>query len=54
MVYSNGKNEFGVEGQCLHAKCLEFNHPITGRHLKLEAPMPEYLQKILNLLKKED
>ena len=26
MVYSNGKNEFGVEGQMLHAKSLDFKH----------------------------
>lgn len=31
MVYSNGKNEFGVEGQMLHAKSLDFKHPITGK-----------------------
>lgn len=34
-TYSNGKNEFGVVGQCLHAKCLEFKHPITGAEMKL-------------------
>lgn len=49
-TYSNGKNEFGVEGQCLHAKCLEFKHPITGREMKLEAPLPQYFQEILNTL----
>ena len=37
-IYSNGKNEFGVVGQCLHAKCLEFKHPVTGKEMKLEAP----------------
>lgn len=47
-VYSNGKNEFGVQGQCLHAKKLEFVHPITGKEMKLEAPLPEYFEKILN------
>ena len=46
-VYSNGKNEFGVEGQCLHAKRLEFLHPITGKEMKLEAPLPEYFQDII-------
>lgn len=46
-VYSNGKNEFGVEGQCLHAKRLEFVHPITGKEMKLEAPLPEYFQNII-------
>ena len=49
-VYSNGKNEFGVEGQCLHAKRLEFIHPITGKEMKLEAPLPEYFQKIIEQL----
>lgn len=49
-VYSNGKNEFGVEGQCLHARRLEFVHPITGKEMKLEAPLPEYFQKIIEQL----
>lgn len=49
-VYSNGKNEFGVEGQCLHARRLEFVHPITGKEMKLEAPLPEYFKKIIEQL----
>ena len=49
-TYSNGKNEFGVEGQCLHAKRLEFVHPITGKEMKLEAPLPEYFKKIVEQL----
>lgn len=50
MVYSNGKNEFGIEGQCLHAKRLEFNHPINEKEMKLEAPMPEYFENIIKEL----
>ena len=50
MVYSNGKNEWGIEGQCLHAKSLKFKHPITGKEMYLEAPLPEYFQKILHEL----
>ncbi|MFR3920389.1 MAG: RluA family pseudouridine synthase [Clostridia bacterium] len=50
MVYSNGKNEFGVEGQMLHAKSLEFSHPITGKKMHLEAPLPEYFTKVLEEL----
>lgn len=50
MVYSNGKNEFGVEGQMLHAKSLEFLHPITGKKMHLEAPLPEYFTKVLEEL----
>lgn len=49
-TYSNGKNEFGVIGQCLHAKRLEFKHPITQKEMKLEAPLPEYFEEILKKL----
>lgn len=49
-VYSNGKNPFGVEGQMLHAKSLEFKHPTTGETMKLEAPLPEYFTEVLNKL----
>lgn len=52
-VYSNGKNSFGVVGQMLHSKKLEFKHPITGKILTLEAPIPEYFKNVLDLLDKE-
>ena len=29
----------------LHAKCLEFKHPVTGQDLKIEAPVPADFQK---------
>ena len=50
-VYSSGKNEFNVEGQMLHARYLEFRHPITGKELRLEAPIPEYFEEVLKDLK---
>ena len=53
-VYSNGKNEFGVVGQMLHSKKLEFKHPITGKDLSLEAKLPEYFENILNKLDLEN
>lgn len=49
-VYSNGKNPFGIEGQMLHAKSLEFKHPITGEIMKLEAPLPDYFEEVLKKL----
>mgnify|MGYP005791588441 CR=1 FL=1 len=48
MVYSNGKNEFGVEGQMLHAKSLDFKHPITGKEMHLEPDLPDYFKEILS------
>ena len=53
MVYSNGKNEFGIEGQMLHAKSLDFKHPITGKQMHLEAELPEYFEKVLEQLNNE-
>mgnify|MGYP005768376357 CR=1 FL=1 len=50
MVYSSGKNEFGVEGQMLHAKSLDFKHPITGEQMHLEAPLPKYFEDVLDKL----
>lgn len=50
MVYSNGKNDFGVEGQMLHSKILEFKHPITGKEMHLEAKIPEYFEDVLRQL----
>lgn len=53
MVYSNGKNDFGVEGQMLHAKSLDFKHPITGKQMHLEAELPEYFKNIIKQLDNE-
>lgn len=50
-VYSNGKNEFNVHGQCLHAWQLDFKHPRTGEQLHIEANLPEYFDKLLKNLK---
>ncbi len=51
-TYSSGKNKWEVQGQCLHAKSLEFKHPITQKEMFLEAELPEYLQKIIKELDK--
>ena len=50
-TYSNGKNEFDVIGQCLHAQKLEFKHPITQKDMCLEAELPQYFKNILDKLK---
>lgn len=46
-TYSNGKNEWGIEGQCLHAKSLDFKHPITEKEIHIEAPLPKYFNEII-------
>lgn len=49
-IYSNGKNPFGVIGQMLHAKRLEFVHPTTKKNVVFEAPLPEYFENVLKNL----
>lgn len=49
-VYSNGKNPFGVYGQCLHAAKIELRHPTTNQEMHLDAPLPKYLNKIIEEL----
>lgn len=53
VVYSNGKNPFGVIGQMLHSQKLTFKHPITNEELNLEAPLPTYFIEVLNKLDNE-
>lgn len=52
-VYSNGKNEFSVSGQMLHAKSLDFKHPKTGKDMHLEADLPQYFKDVLDKLEGE-
>ena len=49
-TYSNGKNEWNIEGQCLHAQNLIFKHPTTGKEMNLTAELPEYFKNILKKL----
>lgn len=51
-VYSGKTNEFGVNGQLLHAYKLEFDHPITGRHLEFKAEIPEEFRSVLERISK--
>lgn len=47
-VYTSDKcTEFG---QFLHAKSLEFDHPITKEHMYFESPVPEEMQEFLDRL----
>ncbi len=53
-TYSNGKNRWGIEGQCLHAKRLKFKHPITGKEMIIETELPEYYKEVLKQLRKDN
>lgn len=53
-VYSNRKNEFGINTQLLHAKRLGFFHPRTGEYMEFEAEPPEDFKKVIELLRKRN
>ncbi len=36
-----------LNGQCLHAKVIGFEHPVTGEYLEFNSELPEYFQKML-------
>ncbi len=39
-----------LHGQCLHARCIGFIHPITGKELYFESALPAYFTDFLNKL----
>ena len=46
-VYGNNKDPFHTQGQVLHAETLGFIHPRTGEYIEVNAPLPEYFEKLL-------
>jgi len=59
--YSRQKNQApprrlmdGLGGLALHAWKIEFEHPMTGQTLQIEARIPERLQKIIDYFKQWD
>lgn len=49
-VYGPQKQPFNTRGQVLHAATLGIYHPITGEYLEVNAPLPEYFEKLLEKL----
>lgn len=49
-VYGSSGNPFHLEGQTLHAQVLGLLHPVSGRYIEVEAPLPEYFQQLLKKL----
>ncbi len=52
-VYGHKKQRFQTNGQCLHAKEIEFEHPRTGEWMHFETELPESFQRILRILNQE-
>jgi len=50
-VYGGKISKFNLKGQVLHAKTLGFNHPSTGEYIEFSAPLPNYFEKLLTVIK---
>ena len=51
-LYSSGSSPFKhLQGQTLHAKTIGFVHPKSGEYMEFSAPLPEYFDNLLKLLK---
>ena len=50
--YSNGKNEFNLDKQLLHARKLGFIHPRTNEYMEFECDIPEPFNGIIDNLTK--
>ena len=49
-VYSNRPCPFKLQGQCLHAMTLGFEHPTTKEYVEVNAPLPEYFTHLLEIM----
>lgn len=52
-VYGYKKQRFALNGQLLHACRLTLTHPRTGEEMTFTAPLPDYFQNILDILRRE-
>ena len=58
IVYGGSENKFAkmnaeiLSGQCLHAKTLEIEHPVTHKLLNFDSELPDYFKQVLEKLEK--
>lgn len=52
-VYGIKKEKFNLSGQLLHARTIGFVHPSTGELMEFTAEIPEYFEKVLEVLRKK-
>lgn len=53
-VYGKKCSLMDTEGQVLHAYRLTLVHPTTGKEMTFEAPLPEYFERLLSMLREGD
>lgn len=52
-VYGPKKNQFGLQGQMLHAAHLGFEHPLNGTWMEFDAPVPKVFAGLIERLRKD-
>lgn len=50
-VYGSGKDSYHTQGQVLHAQTIGFVHPRSNEYIEVNAPLPEYFEKLLDKLR---
>ena len=40
-----------LNGQCLHARTLGFEHPVTCENMRFDSGLPDYFETILDKLR---
>lgn len=53
-VYGRTEKVDGLDRQFLHAARLEFKHPVTGEPMRLESPLPQSLQAVLDRMRAQN
>jgi len=48
-VYGRRNKRINTDGQVLHAKILEFVHPVSGENMRFEVDLPDYFKEVLEL-----
>lgn len=50
-VYGAGRKcSIKCDGQTLHAKEIGFVHPVSGKYMEFDAPLPDYFRHLLEIL----
>ena len=49
--YGFAKQKFKLDGQLLHAYSLSFKHPDSGELMTFNAPLPDYFEKVLKIIR---
>jgi 23S rRNA pseudouridine1911/1915/1917 synthase len=45
-----GDDDVVLERQALHARRIEFTHPLSGQRITLESPIPADIQGVIDIL----